>query len=81
MEQYAAQIIGAIVLAILIWIARETHTNGRELVSIKTRLFGDEREPGGGLAGEVKHLRTRQHELANDLHEHGLRIQALEEQP
>ena len=59
MEQYAAQIIGAIVLGLLIWLARETHANGRTLAQIKVRLFGYEHELEGGLAGEVSKLTRR----------------------
>jgi hypothetical protein len=83
MEQYAAQIfgaiLGAIVIGLLMWIASQTQSNGRDLVAIKTRLFGDEREDGGGLAGDIKHLRNKTHDHADKLHEHGLRLGGLED--
>lgn len=78
MEQYAREIIELILVGFVAWLARETHANGRMLLVIRNRLFGDEQEQDGGIAGDVKRLRTTAHDHANKLHEHGLRLENVE---
>lgn len=78
MEQYAQEIIGFVLVCFVGWLARETHANGRTLAEIKVRLFGDAREQEGGIVGEVKLVRERTHDLANEVHAHGLRLENVE---
>ena len=83
MEIHAADIIGALLLAGILWVVRTAQKIDKQVAVLSTVLTGQNGD--NGIMGEVKHLRSRQHDLANEVHTvHGrvdlveFRVDALE---
>lgn len=69
-------LFGVIATAVILWIGATVQATKNDLTRLRALLLGDGEEKG--LAGEVRGLRTRAHELANALHLHGGRIEMHE---
>lgn len=59
-------VLGGVILAAILWLARAVSTHGETLAVIKTVLIGA--EGTNGLRSEVQTLRSRTHEHSNELH-------------
>lgn len=78
-ETQAALIIGALVLAGVLWIAKTVSDTKQEVAVIRSILVGGDGK--NGIVGDMKTVRARVHELAGIIHTvagqqalHGMRM-------
>lgn len=69
-------LFGVIATAVILWIGATVQATKNDLTRLRALLLGDGEEKG--LAGEVRGLRSRSHDLANAVHSHGGRLEIHE---
>lgn len=66
MEQQLTIIVGAAILAGILWLVKTANDTQREVAILRAVLTGSDGD--NGIAGDVRGLRVRSHQLAEDLH-------------
>lgn len=84
MEQQIATVLGAVIVAGILWLAKSASETGKAITRMETILTGVNGD--NGIAGEVRQLRERSHKHGNEIHRvlgrvdlHEQRLEALEE--
>jgi outer membrane murein-binding lipoprotein Lpp len=81
MEQQIATVLGSVIVAGILWLAKNSSDSSKAITRIETILTGED-----GVTSQVRQLRKRSHELGTDIQKlyhtadrHEQRIEALEE--